>query len=110
MDKQIQAINTSPNYKRIYHDFIQSKCPDKWENVKDFFSKKSMSLSDVLKINNIIFLDKLSESQKFKSYDREAIIEMLEYQKKHKLNNKQLALHFRLSRNTVTKWKRKFLV
>ncbi|WP_106915781.1 transposase [Chryseobacterium aurantiacum] len=110
MDKQIQAVNTSPNYKRIYHDFIQSKCPDKWENVKDFFSKENMSLSDVLKINNIIFFGKLSESQKFKSYDKEAIIEMLEYQKKHKLNNKQLALHFRLSRNTVTKWKRKFLV
>ncbi|WP_454045433.1 helix-turn-helix domain-containing protein [Chryseobacterium sp. Marseille-Q8038] len=110
MDKQVQTINTGPNYKRIYHDFIESKCPDKREYVKKYLSKDTMSLSDVLKINNIIFFDELSKSQKFKSYDKQAIFEMLDYQKKHKLNNSQLAKHFKLSRNTVTKWKRMFLV
>ncbi|WP_317048662.1 hypothetical protein [Chryseobacterium sp. KLBC 52] len=73
-------------------------------------SKESMSLSDVLKINNIIFFDGVSENQKFKSYDKQTIFEILEYQKKYKLNNSQLAKHFKLSRNTVTKWKRIFLV
>ncbi|MCC3217994.1 helix-turn-helix domain-containing protein [Chryseobacterium sp. X308] len=110
MDKQIQTINTGPDYKKIYHDFIKSKCPDKWENVKRYLSKESMSLSDVLKVNNIIFVDRISENQKFKSYDKEAIFEMLTYQKKHKLNNSQLARHFKLSRNTVTKWRRIFLL
>ena len=64
----------------------------------------------VLKINNIIFFDGFSESQKFKSYDRQTIFEILDYQKKYKLNNSQLARHFKLSRNTITKWKRIFLV
>lgn len=110
MAKQVQTINTGPDYKRIYHDFINSKCPDKLKYVKRYLSKERMSLSDVLKVNNIIFSDRLSENQKFKSYDKAAIFEMLIYQKKHKLNNSQLARHFRLSRNTVTRWKRIFLV
>lgn len=110
MDKQVQTVDTGPNYKRIYHDFIESKCPDKLEYVKRYLSKETMSLSDVLKVNNIIFFDRLSENQKFKSYDKQTIFEMLDYQKKHKLNNSQLAKHFKLSRNTVTKWKRIFLV
>ncbi|KAA2223627.1 helix-turn-helix domain-containing protein [Chryseobacterium sediminis] len=109
MDKQIQIINAGPNYKQIYHDFIEAKCPDKREYVKGFLSKNSLSVSDVLKINTIIF-DELSESQKFKSYDKQTIFEILDYQKKHRLNNTQLASHFKLSRNTVTKWKRTFLI
>jgi len=110
MDKQIQIINIGPNYKQIYHDFIEAKCPDKREFVKGFLSKDTLSVSDVLKINNIIFFDGLSESQKFKSYDKQAIFEILDYQKAHRLNNTQLASHFKLSRNTVTKWKRTFLI
>jgi hypothetical protein len=110
MDKQVQIINIGPNYKQIYHDFIAAKCPDKREFVKGYLSKESLSLSDVLKINAIIFLDGISESQKFKSYDKQAIIEILDYQKKYRLNNSQLASHFKLSRNTVTKWKRIFLI
>lgn len=110
MDKQVQIINIGPNYKQIYHDFIAAKCPDKREFVKGYLSKDSLSLSDVLKINAIIFLDGISESQKFKSYDKQAIIEILDYQKKYRLNNSQLASHFKLSRNTVTKWKRIFLI
>lgn len=109
MDKQVQIINTGPDYKRIYHDFIESKCPDKLKYVKQYLSKEKMSLSDVLKINDIIFFDRLSQNQKFKSYDKQTIFEILDYQKKHKLNNSQLAKHFKLSRNTVTKWKRIFL-
>jgi hypothetical protein len=110
MDKQVQTINTGPDYKRIYHDFIESKCPDKLKYVKRYLSKEIMSLSDVLKVNNIIFYDRLSENQKFKSYDKQTIFEILYYQKWYKLNNSQLARHFKLSRNTITKWKRIFLV
>ncbi|SDI84688.1 helix-turn-helix domain-containing protein [Chryseobacterium jejuense] len=110
MAKQVQTLNTGPNYKQIYHDFIAAKCPDKKESVKAFLSKDSLSLSDVLKINQIIFFDGSSENQKFKSYDKQAIFEILQYQKKHQLNNRQLAAHFKLSRNTVSKWKRIFLI
>lgn len=40
-----------------------------------------------------------------RAYSKEAIYKILEYQKKNCLNNTQLAKHFKLSRNTVTKWK-----
>lgn len=110
MAKQVQTLNTGPDYKRIYQDFIAAKCPEKKESVKVFLSQDSLSLSDVLKINRIIFFDGSSENQKFKSYDKQAILEILNYQKKHQLNNRQLANHFKLSRNTVAKWKRMFLI
>ncbi|WP_076597930.1 MULTISPECIES: transposase [unclassified Chryseobacterium] len=108
MEKQEQIINTGPDYKRIYHDFIESKCPDKLKYVKRYLSKEIMSLSDILKVNNIIFYDRLSENQKFKSYDKQTIFEILDYQKRYKLSNSQLARHFKLSRNTIAKWKRIF--
>ncbi|WP_277115134.1 helix-turn-helix domain-containing protein [Chryseobacterium sp.] len=108
MEKQEQIINTGPDYKRIYHDFIESKCPEKLKYVKRYLSKEIMSLSDILKVNNIIFYDRLSENQKFKSYDKQTIFEILDYQKRYKLINSQLARHFKLSRNTIAKWKRIF--
>ena len=60
------------------------------------------------KLNEIIF-GKKTENQKFKSYKRSDILKILDYQKKYKLNNSQLANHFNISRNTVTKWKKMFL-
>lgn len=47
-------------------------------------------------------------NQKYRSYDKATIIEILNYQKKNSLNNTQLSNHFKLSRNTVTKWKTLF--
>ena len=105
MDKKIRATHIGPNYKQIYYDFIASKCPDKTEIVKHFLAKDELSISDVLKINNILFSNTLSSNQKFKSYDKEAVFEILNYQKKHKLNNSQLGRYFKLSRNTIAKWK-----
>ena len=34
---------------------------------------------------------------------------MLKYQEKHHLNNSQLALYYKISRNSVAKWKKLFL-
>lgn len=47
-------------------------------------------------------------SRRHHSYDLASIIDILEYQKKNQLNNIQLANHFKLSRNTVAKWKKSF--
>lgn len=57
------------------------------------------------RFNEIIF-GKKTENQKFKSYKRSDILKILDYQKKHKLNNIQLAKHFKMSRNTITKYKK----
>lgn len=48
-------------------------------------------------------------NKKHRSYSKSDIIKILNHQKKNQLNNSQLARHFGLSRNTVTKWKRLFL-
>ncbi len=109
MDKKIQKVVCQPDYKRIYSDFIAVKCPEKKEIVACFLSKDTLSLSDILKMNNLLFDKNSAENQKHKSYDENTILEMLEYQKKHRLNNTQLANHFKLSRNSVAKWKRMFL-
>ncbi|BAP32582.1 uncharacterized protein CHSO_3545 [Chryseobacterium sp. StRB126] len=82
MDKKIQKVVCQPDYKRIYSDFIAVKCPEKMKMVECFLSKDTLSLSDILKINNLLFDKNSAENQKHKSYDEKAIFEMLEYQKK----------------------------
>ncbi|WP_223609329.1 helix-turn-helix domain-containing protein [Chryseobacterium sp. OSA05B] len=104
--------NKNPDYKKIYSDILQFLHPEKNEACKSFMSKDIFSVQDVIKINTIIFGKRtdtnFSQNQKYRSYDERAILEILDYQKKHKLNNMQLAQHFSLSRNTVTKWRKIF--
>lgn len=106
--------NTAPDYKKIYNDIISLKYPEKKEVCKDLLSKNNLSTLDIIEISRILFnkitKENFSFNQKHHSYDRSAIIEILEYQKKNRLNNSELARHFNLSRNTVTKWKNRFLV
>ncbi|SFN89546.1 hypothetical protein SAMN05421594_4622 [Chryseobacterium oleae] len=105
---------TKPNYKRIYEDILTYKYPEKRSLCLSILSKSFFSVKDVIKINDIIFPpskgSEKSENQKHRSYDKFAVMEMLDYQQKNKLNNTQLAAHFNLSRNTVAKWKKQFLV
>lgn len=105
-------IQNRPDYKRIYTDLINEKHPEKKDLLKTILSKKNFTIFDVIKCNNAI-TDKQDESthifnQKFHSFDRQSILEILDYQKKHQCNNTQLAKHFKISRNTVTKWKKDF--
>lgn len=106
-------MSTVPNYKRIYSDLIQVKYPDKVKSCEKILSKNVLSGMDIIKIEKIIHgkqdSDTYALNQKQKAYTRSVIFEMLDYQKKNKLNNTQLAKHFDLSRNTVAKWKKIFL-
>lgn len=111
MDSQIQK--TEPNYRRIYSDLLNWKFPNKKKICKILLSKEKLSALDVIEINRKIFgtADQEAEifNQSCRSYDRSAILKILDYQKEHNLNNTQLARHFKLSRNTVTKWRKVFL-
>lgn len=98
-----------PDYQKIYFDYIQSKTPGKMKECEFFFQKKKVTSLDVIKINTIIF-GYQKDSLKNRSFSVPDIKYILAYQKKKKLNNKQLAAHFKLSRNTVTKWKKIFIV
>jgi len=102
-----------PDYKKIYYDLLAAKFPEKLTHFKPLLEKqRELSVLEVVVLNEAVLKGKEDhrENQKYKSYDRSAILEILGYQKKNQLNNTQLALHFKLSRNTVAFWKKKFIV
>lgn len=107
---------SEPDYKMIYTDLINEKYPEKKEKYSPLLSKEKLSVLEVIRLNKILFNnnDKKEDketsdfNQSHRAYDRETIFEILDYQKKWKCSNSQLAMHFKLSRNTITKWKRKF--
>ncbi|CAD0224617.1 helix-turn-helix domain-containing protein [Chryseobacterium sp. JV274] len=101
---------TTPNYRQIYIDLINIKFPEKMEKCLPLLNKADLSEIDIIELNNMIFERADKEIEKFnqrhRSYSLPSIQKILDYQKKHNYNNTQLANHFRLSRNTVTKWKK----
>ncbi len=103
----------TPDYKAIYNDIIHKKYPHKIQECLVFLEKRKLSAIDIIALNTKVFgkSDKISEkfNQEHRSYSKSDIFQILDYQKKHKLNNIQLANHFKISRNTVAKWKKIFL-
>jgi len=103
-----------PNYKKIYEDILQLKYPEKREQCKMLLSKTKLSVRDIIEINSVIFskteIESRLENGRHRSYDKFSILELLDYQKKNQLNNSQLAIHFKLSRNSIAKWKKQFLI
>ncbi|UOU99893.1 hypothetical protein MUU74_08050 [Chryseobacterium daecheongense] len=100
---------TSPNYKRIYSDILERNFPEKKDAFAFFLSKRSLSSLDIIKLNDMIFGEAQSApvpNKRFRSYNKHSILEILDYQKKNRLNNTQLSLKLGLSRNTVSKWKK----
>jgi len=115
MDTKISKVNkTIPDYKRIYTDMIQKRYPHKKEECRTILEKNKLTTLDILKLNDIISdahnCIVCKSNQKHKSYDSETIIKILEYQKKNKIANYQTAIYFNMSRNTITKWKKKYVV
>ena len=102
--------SSRPDYKKIFEDIITKKCPDRKDEFKHYLQKEQFSIMDVITLNSKIFKlndkDTLAFNQKHKSYDEPTILKMLNYQKQQGLNNVELANHFNLSRNTVTKWRK----
>lgn len=99
---------SQPNYAKIYSDLIRLKYPEKEALCKKILLKREeLSIIDVIKLNLIISPNN-PYNQKYKSYDKETILHILDYQKKNNLTNAQVACHFKMSRNTISKWKKKF--
>ncbi|WP_347218901.1 helix-turn-helix domain-containing protein [Chryseobacterium sp.] len=96
-----------PNYKRIFTDILIKKYPEKLKICSPILKKKKLTVLDILELNKLIFnTENTNINQKHRSFNETAILQILDHQKKYNLNNSQLANHFRLSRNTVTKWRR----
>ena len=108
MDKKIQKMN-QPDYKKIYADIIKRRFPEKSIDCKALLQKEELSTLDIITLNKKIFGNSGKDyeifNQRHRSYKPSSIKYILNYQKKNNLNNTQLALHFKLSRNTIAKWR-----
>ena len=104
--------STSIDYKRIFCDLLAKKHPERLPEFQDILNKDSLDELDVLTISEKISATKKAKSEngKYRSYNKSTILKILDYQKTNQLNNSQLAKHFNLSRNTVAKWKKMFLI
>lgn len=102
----------TPDYKKIFEDIISMKCPNKYKDCESLLQKSQLSVLDIIELNKRVFgyndKEVLRFNQKHRSYSRNDILKILNYQKENNLNNTQLAFHFKLSRNTVTKWRKLF--
>lgn len=102
----------APNYKKIFTDILVSKHPEKYERCRSILQKEALSMLDVIKLNQMIFATEdhgtAEFSRKQRSYDESSILEILEYQKRNGYNNTQIASKFKLSRNSVARWKKIF--
>jgi len=102
----------TPDYKRIYKDILEKKYPDKKQLCKNLLDKKKLTSLDIIELNKKIFgiVDQSSEmfNRRHRCYTQSDILKILDYQKKNNINNSQLAKHFKLSRNTIAKWKNFF--
>lgn len=101
--------NSTVNYRKIFNDIIEKKYPHKKEICQPILDKPKLTVMDIDRLNKLIFepnKEMKIANQKLKSYNEESILKILQYQKTYELNNTELAAHFKLSRNTVTKWKK----
>ena len=104
--------NNTPNYKQIYTDIINKKHPQKKMECQNILEKQIVSTIDIIELNRKIFGTERETEQfnhKHRSYSKTDIFRILDYQKKYNLNNSQLSSHFKLSRNTVAKWRKMFM-
>lgn len=98
------------DYKKIYKDIIMDKCPQKYLLLEEILNKDKLIAIDILRLNKIIFEQNDTKNdefnQKLKSYTIQDVNYILNYQKRNKMTNNQLAKHFKMSRNTISKWKK----
>jgi len=98
-----------PNYKKIYMDILHKKYPEKAESCELILAKKVLTGADIIELNERIFgkgSSGIRENQKHKSYSEKDILHILKYQKEYKMNNSEISSHFKMSRNTITKWRK----
>lgn len=115
MDSKIQQSEfriNAPDYRKIYTDMIEMKYLHKKGKCEAVLNKPRLTVMDIFEIEKIIFdandLQNDKENGKFRAYDSESILQILNYQKKNKMSNTEISNHFKISRNSLAKWKKMF--
>ncbi len=94
-----------PNYKKIYLDMLRMDYPEKLKDpkIKELLEKLNTSEA-VLKFNEKLFKQS-RENQKLRTYDRQTMLKLLQYQKKHGHSTSYMSRKYKISRTTLSKWK-----
>ncbi|MBW7676183.1 helix-turn-helix domain-containing protein [Chryseobacterium chendengshani] len=99
-----------PNYTKIYHDLLLEEYPEKLKDVKVRELLQKLNTSDeVIKFNEKLFeqsKESLENNQKLRTYDKETMLKILMYQKEHGFSSSYISKKYKISRTTLTKWKR----
>ena len=109
MDKEIQ--NLGPDFKLIYSDLIDLKFSEKKIECKFLLEKDNLSILDIIELNQKLFKSNRETeifNQRHKFYSKKDILNILKYQQKTNLSNVHVANYFKMSRNTISKWKKIF--
>jgi len=98
---KIEQINYRNLYRDIVHDLNieDSLLINRINNINNY--------SDVKTVDEYIFNNKYS-NQVFKSFDEHMIKKILSEQKKDSISDRQIAFKYKISRNTIAKWKKYF--
>ena len=106
------------NYKTLYLDFVShtNQLPEsikqqliellKQENKEHISYKRLIEINGVIKEN--MYQSRYVEHKKYKQlkvYDEHYIKYLLKYQQRNNMTNTALSYKFKLSRNTVARWK-----
>lgn len=97
-----------PNYTRIYLDLIKYK--NKEQTVSKALIDKINNIrivKDILDIEKELFKNEdLEYNQKLKCYDESTVKVLLDHQKANNLTNVEIGNKYKISRNTIAKWKK----
>ncbi len=114
MDSKIpdrEKIENKPDFGKIFREMAEKKNIPKNQQER-IAEQKGWNSLDVIEINEELFAkdnkENIKFNQKHRAYDESSIKELLEYQQKHKLNNTEMMSLFKISRNTIARWKRIF--
>ncbi|MCY1662503.1 helix-turn-helix domain-containing protein [Chryseobacterium sp. SL1] len=102
-----------PNYKLIFSDILDKKYPEKRKDCSEILNKKSLTTFDIIHLNHIIFGKNEQNkdfNQKHRSYKKSDIMKIVEHQKKYNMSNIETSLKFKISRNTIYKWKKLYKI
>ncbi|ROH97483.1 hypothetical protein BCF50_2330 [Chryseobacterium daecheongense] len=101
-----------PNYNKIYHDMLKKEHPEKLKDpsIRRLLSKLHTT-EDILKFNDKLFTqsrEKQQNNQKLKTYDKQTMLKLLQYQDKHGFSTSYMSKKYKISRTTITKWRKTF--
>lgn len=106
-EKAPKNRHLGPDYGKIFTDIIAFKFPERSEEFKARLNR-DLSVFEVVSINNKLFGEKKSQQitleHRYRAYDKQTILRILQFKRDQKLNNSQLARHYSISRNTIKRW------